>query len=82
MWWRANEIRLRRKGSKNYEIILDLIKRRAEIRTTEDAALLKEEYDHISRLTHAKSPAHGTLAYKEIEQLLPSANYGALATDE
>jgi hypothetical protein len=56
-----------RRGSKNYEIILDLMKRGAEIRTTEDAGLLKQEYEHISRLTQAKSPTHVTLAYKEYE---------------
>jgi len=56
-----------RRGSKNYEIVLDLMKRGAEIRTTEDAALLKQEYEHISRLTQAKSSAHGTLAYKQYE---------------
>ena len=56
-----------RRGSKNYEIILDLIKRGAEIRTTEDASLLKEEYEHISRLTQAKSPAPGTPAHMEYE---------------
>ena len=56
-----------RRGSKNYEIILDLIKRGAEIRTTEDVSLLKEEYEHISRLTRAKSPAQRTPAYMEYE---------------
>lgn len=56
-----------RRGSKNYEIILDLMKRGAEIRTTEDATLLKEEYEHISRLTQAKSPAQRTRAYIEYE---------------
>lgn len=56
-----------RRGSKNYEIILDLMKRSAEIRATEDASLLKEEYEHISRLTQATSPAQRTPAYMEYE---------------
>jgi len=56
-----------RRGSKNYEIILNLMKRGAEVRTTEDAGLLKQEYEHISRLTQAKSPAQRTRAYIEYE---------------
>lgn len=56
-----------RRGSKNYEIILDLMKRGAEIRTTEDVALLKEEYERISRLTQAKSPTQRTPAYMGYE---------------
>jgi len=56
-----------KRGSKNYEIILDLMKRGAEIRATEDASLLKEEYEHISRLTQAKSPAHGMPTHMEYE---------------
>jgi len=56
-----------RRGSKNYDIILDLIKRGAEIRATEDVSFLKAEYEHISRLTQAKSPAHGTPAHMEYE---------------
>lgn len=56
-----------RKGSKNYEIVLDLIKRGAGIRVTEDAALLKEEYEHISKVTHAESPAERTAALNEYE---------------
>jgi len=56
-----------RRGSKNYEIILDLMKRGAEIRKTEDAALLEQEYEHISRLTKAKTPAQRIPAYMEYE---------------
>lgn len=54
-----------RRGSKNYEIILNLMKRGAEIRATEDASLLKEEYEQISRLTQATPPGPGTTAFVE-----------------
>ena len=46
-----------KRGSKNHQIILDLIKRGAEIRKTEDTALLKEEYESITKLNQAKSSA-------------------------
>jgi len=49
-----------KRGSKNYQIILDLIKKGAEIRKTEDPALLKEEYESITKLAQAKSPADKT----------------------
>jgi hypothetical protein len=51
-----------KRGSKNYQIILDLIKKGAEIRKTEDVALLKEEYERIIRLAQAKSRAHRVVA--------------------
>lgn len=54
-----------RRGSKNYEIVLNLMKRGAEIRATEDASLLREEYEQISRLAQAGPPAPGTKAYAE-----------------
>jgi hypothetical protein len=47
-----------KRGSKNHQIILDLIKKGAEIRKTEDVSLLKEEYERIIRLAQAKSLAH------------------------
>jgi len=56
-----------RRGSKNYEIILNLVKRGAEIVATEDMALLQEEYGHISRIIKAKTPSQRVLAYKEYE---------------
>lgn len=40
-----------RRGSKNYEIILNLLNRGAEIVSTEDMALLQEEYGHIAKDT-------------------------------
>ena len=46
-----------RRGSKNYEIILDLAKRGAEIMKTEDASLLKEEYERLNLLAEAGKSA-------------------------
>ena len=44
-----------KRGSQNHQIILNLMKRGAEIRKTEDASLLRQEYKHITTLTGAKS---------------------------
>lgn len=55
-----------KRGSQNYQIILSLLARGAELRKTEDASLLKEEYEHITRLTRSRSVAEKTIA---------SANY-------
>jgi hypothetical protein len=52
-----------KRGSKNHQIILDLIKKGAEIRKTEDVSLLKEEYERIIRLAQAKSLAHRIVAH-------------------
>ena len=38
------------RGSKNHQIILDLMKKGAEVRKTEDASLLIQEYESISTL--------------------------------
>lgn len=51
-----------RKGSRNYQIVFDLIKRGAEIRKTEDVALLKEEYNRMLKLAQTKSPLEKTTA--------------------
>ena len=51
------------KGSRNYQIVLDLIGRGSEIRKTEDIALLKEEYDRILKLAQSKSLWDRTTAY-------------------
>lgn len=56
-----------KRGSKNNQIILDLIKRGAELRKTEDTALLQEEYESITKLNQAKSSAdkeHALTNYK------------------
>ncbi len=56
-----------RRGSKNYEIILNLLNRGAEIVSTEDMALLQEEYGYISRIMKTKAASQRRLAYKEYE---------------
>jgi hypothetical protein len=52
-----------KRGSKNHQILLSLIARGAEIRKTEDPALLKEEYEHIAGVTRPRSAAEKTIAY-------------------
>ena len=52
-----------KKGSRNYHIILELIKRGGKIRKTEDIALLKEEYARILKLAQSKSLWERTTAY-------------------
>ena len=52
-----------KKGSRNYQIVLDLIERGGEIRKTEDIALLKEEYGRILKLAQTKSLWEKTTAY-------------------
>ena len=56
-----------RRGSKNYESILNLLNRNAEIVSTEDMALLQEEYGYISRMVKAETPSQKMLVYKEYE---------------
>ncbi len=56
-----------RKGSQNYKIILNLLNRGAEVVSTEDMALLQEEYEHISRIIKAETPSQRRSAYKEYE---------------
>jgi len=56
-----------RRGSKNYEIILNLLNRGAETVSTEDMALLQEEYRLIGRIIKAKIPSQRGVAYKEYE---------------
>jgi hypothetical protein len=51
------------KGSRNHQIVLDLISRGGEIRKTEDIALLKEEYGRILKLAQSKSLWERTTAY-------------------
>ncbi len=50
-------------GSKNYEIIDDLLKRGARLVQTEDFALVKEERDRIVKITKAKSITMKLTAY-------------------
>jgi len=50
-------------GSKNYEIIDDLVKRGAILVQTEDFLLVKEEMDRIVRITQAKSTTRKIAAF-------------------
>lgn len=52
-----------KKGSRNYQIVLDLTKKGGEIRKTEDVALLKEEYNRILKLAQTKSLWERMTAY-------------------
>ena len=56
-----------KRGSKNHQIILSLIERGAEIRKTEDPALLKAEYENITGLIQSKSDSEKTKAYANYE---------------
>jgi len=56
-----------RKGSKNYDIILNLLNRGAEVVSTEDIALLQEEYGYISQIIKAETASQRRLAYKGYE---------------
>ncbi len=49
-------------GSKNYQIILELMGRGAQLMGTEDPALLREEYALVSAVTDAKDDASRTEA--------------------
>lgn len=51
------------KGSRNYQIVVDLMKRGAEIRKTEDIVLLKEEYERVLKLAQSQSLWESTMAY-------------------
>lgn len=44
-----------KKGSRNYQIVLDLVKRGGEIRKTEDMALIKKELERILQLAQIES---------------------------
>ena len=50
-------------GSKNYEIIDDLVKRGAILVQTEDFPLVKEERDRIVKITQAKTTTQKLIAY-------------------
>jgi hypothetical protein len=54
-------------GSRNYQVVLDLLGKGAEIRKTEDLLLLKDEYTLLKKMMSAKSPIErlsATLKYK------------------
>ncbi|MBU4312788.1 MAG: hypothetical protein KJ706_08745, partial [Candidatus Omnitrophica bacterium] len=50
-------------GSKNYEVIDDLVKRGAILVQTEDFAMAKEERDRIVKITQAKTIIGKLIAY-------------------
>lgn len=50
-----------RRGSRNHQLLLSLMARGAEIRKTEDAPLLKEEYDYIAALNRSGSAGDSDL---------------------
>lgn len=54
-----------KRGSKNHQIVLNLIKRGAEVRKTESVELLKKEYDYITKITQSKSFLERTRASLE-----------------
>lgn len=56
-----------KRGSNNYGIILNLVRRGAEVRATEDAAMLQEEYDRLGKLTRPGLTAPTGLAHQEYE---------------
>ncbi len=51
-----------KRGSRNHQIVLDLIKRGAEIRKTEDVELLKEEFSQILTMVQTGSTWERTVA--------------------
>jgi len=54
-------------GSKNYEIIMNLLEWGAMLVKTENHALVKQEYTHLMKISRAKSPKEKevwTLRYK------------------
>lgn len=50
-------------GSKNYQILLQLIERGAELVRTEEVSLVKQEYEYIIRLAQSKSLLQRGQAY-------------------
>ncbi len=58
------------RGSRNYQIVLDLMKRGAEIRKTEDVELLKEELNQILRIAQSSSAWEKTVTHigKEVDR--------------
>jgi len=68
------------RGSKNHQLVLDLINKGAEIRKTEDASLLIREYEGISRLaggepsetisSHVRSRGHSSRLTEERDRFI------------
>ena len=61
------------KGSRNYQIIKNLVERGAAIEATESPDLLRKEYEHIKAIISADTPDEKTVAtgrYEEIKDEL------------
>jgi len=56
-----------KRGSINHQLILSLLNRGAEVRKTEDAALLVKEYEWISKIAQAASPEEISLIHRQYE---------------
>lgn len=52
-----------KKGSKNYEIIADILTRGAVLVRTEDFTFLKKEYDRLMEIIGAKTPLEKIISY-------------------
>lgn len=62
-----------RLGSKNYQILEDLLRQGAQLEEAESKELLLQEYEHLSRLTKATTPAEQLkvyLVYQKVAQEL------------
>jgi len=62
-----------KEGSKNYEIISDLLKRGASLVRTEDLPLVKKEYDSLNRIVRSRSSGSriiASLRYKLLQDKL------------
>ncbi len=52
-----------KRGSRNHQIILNLVEKGAELMKTEDTDLIKEEYKHIIQLAQSKSVVGKSVAF-------------------
>ncbi len=62
-----------RRGSANYRIIVDIVRRGATLMKTEDVSLVKREHSYIAKLTEAKSLLQketAALRYKLVQRRL------------
>lgn len=57
------------KGSRNYQIIRNLVERGAAIEATESPDLLRKEYEHIKAFISAETPDEKTVATRRYEQV-------------
>ncbi|MCG7850812.1 MAG: hypothetical protein MIO93_16765 [ANME-2 cluster archaeon] len=57
------------KGSRNYQIIRNLVERGAAIEATESPDLLRKEYEHIKAIISAETPDEKTVVTRRYEQV-------------